>query len=201
MKLSSPLLMGKISDYVPYRNTKAYIAQKSALIRDPGFKNSFDENETLSELMRLCSFTRPDRFRAERRRWDSLESPVPLKYFSAIGVSLSVLNFTVELDQDEFDRALESLPYPDHFIIRLSQASFVRYSIPEQIYDSEKEQFVAAFSEESGLECRMHFGEMKSFIVHPGGRSETVLYLPVFSVSNSRVYFKTRRDEHAGVLT
>lgn len=194
MSTLSPLLVRRPVDYVPYRNCRQYIAQKSARFADPGFRDSFETTPELRGLLEAVGYAHVDRFRNDRRAWDELSAPVPLRYLDAIGVDLHVLEFALEEDVTLFDQALEAAAPRDSFLIRVGEETFMPYLIPDQIYESERIEFLKAFAEESGYECRLGFGGVMTMAAYPGGRSVTVLHTPSMELRGGRVHFRVYSD-------
>jgi hypothetical protein len=194
MSTLSPLLVRRPVEYLPYRNCRTYVSQKSSRYPDPGFRDSFDSTPELRALMEAVGYARVDRFRNDRRVWDELAVPVPLRYLDAIGVDLHVLEFALEEDVALFDQALEAAAPRDSFLIRVGEETFMPYLIPDQIFESERIEFLKAFAEESGYECRLGFGGVKTMVAYPGGRSVTVLHTPSMEQRGDRVYFRVYSD-------
>ena len=61
-------------------------------------------------LMELCGYRNLNKFRMHQHEWNGLQRPVPAKYLKEIGVDFDTLAFTVELDGEEYEKAL-SLPF------------------------------------------------------------------------------------------
>ncbi len=65
-----------------------------------------------------CGYRKSVEFRELRRRWDSLDLPIPRVYFTLIGVDYEALDSALVTDQEEFDRALSEPFFPDRYAMR-----------------------------------------------------------------------------------
>lgn len=186
MKYSSPLLLRQVINYIPYRNTISYINQKSDSCGDIG-------NDFFRKIIPFMQFGELYKFDEVRKLWNGLTIPIPLLYLEEIRADIHVLEFTVDEDVSEFYRALENPVYPDNFII-LAEKPF-NYDLPPQIYDSEKESFLSAFSVESGYECRMHYDQIKTIFAFPDGRTLVSLHVPHAKIISGMINFEFYQND------
>ena len=143
----------KLSDYQRFFHTKAYIKGKS------------DSLKNEKELMRMCGYASLYKFRIHRKGWDSLERTIRKKYLQAIGVSLDTLRFTVDLDNEEYEKAL-SLPFsPTKAVIRVMPTIFSKVELPEGINEEDAIVLLKKLSRQIGKYCFINFGAVKSVFV------------------------------------
>lgn len=90
----------RVEDYIPYFHTMRYLSKKL-----------FECNWDNSNLKKAAGYANLERFLTHRREWHRCEGSIPRGYLDALGVDLHVLEFTVELDQELYDRAIE-FPVP-----------------------------------------------------------------------------------------
>ncbi len=85
-----------IEDYVPYFHTMRYMDRKyhECLLSD-------------EQLKRASGYANIEQFRRHRADWHRCEGSIPKNYMNVLGVDFHVLEFTLELDQQLFDRAIQ----------------------------------------------------------------------------------------------
>jgi hypothetical protein len=160
----------EISDYVPFRHTKTYIRSKSIL---------FPSNHN---LMVSIAYRIIHNFKAHRSEWDLLTRRVPIKYFSAIGVDLDVLRFTLELDQQEFDQFLELPFYPKSGGIRLMSTEYRTIEFPPKTTEGKAIQILQEYSKGTGMYCFITQANIKTIWVQPDGALSTTFYRPEIEI-------------------
>ena len=169
---SSVHQLEKLSDYERFFHTKAYIKGKS-----DSFKNE-------KELMRECGYANLNKFRIHRKAWDNLERPIPRKYLQGIGVSLETLQLTVELDGEEYEKAL-GLPYsPKRAVIRVMPAVFSTVELPKGIDEEEAISVLERMSRKTGKYCFINFGSLKTVFAEPDGIVFARFYRPTIEIKS-----------------
>ena len=173
--ISSVHQLEKLSDYERFFHTKTYIKGKSDC-----FKNE-------KELMRQCGYASQYKFRIHRKAWDNLERPIPRKYLLEIGVNLDTLGFTVELDGEEYEKAL-SLPFsPRKAVIIVLPAVFSQVELPENINEEDAIFILKKMSRKIGKYCFINFGNLKTVFAQPNGFVFTKYYRPMVEIKKDLV--------------
>lgn len=110
--LSNPPI-NKIENYEYGRCIKAYLRQK---LNSCGKSNK--------ELMEASGYTNPGKFQFHQAGWHGLCRNIPMKYLEAIDVDLEVLQYVVELDNENFQKAIKLPRFPTSYIRRLMPAMY-----------------------------------------------------------------------------
>jgi hypothetical protein len=172
---SSVHRLEKLSDFQRFFHTRTYIKNKS-----DSFKNE-------KELMRECGYANLNKFRIHRKAWDNLERPIPRKYLQGIGVSLETLQFAVELDQEEFEKAL-SLPFsPTKAVIRVMPTIYSTVQLPESMGEEEAISALKEMSKKIGKYCFINFGSLKTVFAEPDGLMFTKYYRPTIEIRSDLI--------------
>lgn len=165
----------KLSDYERFFHTRAYFRSKS-----DSFKNE-------KELMRACGYVSLNKFRHHRKAWDNLERPIPRKYLLGIGVNWDTLRFTVELDGEEYEKAL-SLPFsPRKAVIMVLAAVFSKVDLPEGVNEEDAIFILKKMSRKIGKYCFINFGNLKTVFAQPDGFVFTKYYRPIIEIKKDLV--------------
>ena len=173
--ISSVPQANRLDDYIRFRHTKAYIRGKSLL------------HPSSKEIMASIGYRTLRKFTVHRKEWDELTGRIPVKYFSAIGVDLEVLRFTLELDQQEFDLALE-LPFsPKSYGIRLMPTVYHTMDFPSQTTEEQAIVILKDYSKNTRTYCFITVPDIKSVWVQPDGAVLTTLYRPELEIGKEWV--------------
>jgi hypothetical protein len=174
--VSSPIHhLEKLSDYKRFFHTKAYIQSKS---------NTFENSR---ELMQKCGYASLRKFKFRRKLWDNLERPIPRKYLEAIGVRIETLQFTVELDDEEYERALE-LPFsPKKALLRNMPTMFTAFKLPEGVTEEEAIWLLKGLSRKTGKYGFINFENIKTTFAQPDGFVFTKYYKPLLRITGDMV--------------
>ncbi|MGD0724349.1 MAG: hypothetical protein ABSB63_02175 [Spirochaetia bacterium] len=170
--------INRVEDYVRFRHCKAYLKGKS------------DECKDENVLRVECGYSLKNsviKFRHHRKEWDNLERKIPLKYLSEIGVDLDTLKFTVELDQEEFDRALEIPFYPRIVGFRVMAAVFSQFELPENTSEREAIEVTKRFAREKGFRSFIPARDLKTIYVEPNGAVFIDYYRPSLEITETHV--------------
>jgi hypothetical protein len=127
------------------------------------------------------------KFTAHRNEWDELTERIPVKYFSAIGVDLDVLRFALELDQQEYDLALERPFYPKSYGIRLKRTVYHTMEFPPQTTEEQAIQILKKYSKDKRTYCFITVPYIKSVWVQPDGAVFTTFYRPELEIGKEWV--------------
>ena len=167
---SSVHQLEKLSDYERFFHTKSYIKSKS-----DAFKNE-------KELMRKCGYASLNKFRIHRKAWDNLERRIPRKYLQEIGAGFETLAFTVELDGEEYEKAL-GLPFsPSKAVIRVMPTVFSNVQLPEDISEQDAISILKKLSRKTGKYCFISFEGVKTVIAQPDGFVFAKFYRPIVEI-------------------
>lgn len=105
MKNQAPYQLAEHSDYIPFRNCLAYIKEKAEVIPYNSGGNT-EKKKRILAIMNDVGMKNYNKFKRRREEWDKLNGRIPLSYFDSIGVEINVLNQCLELDNEEYKKAL-----------------------------------------------------------------------------------------------
>jgi hypothetical protein len=166
-----------VEDYVRFRHCKAYLKSKS------------DECTNENGLMVECGYSVKSRnkFRIHRKEWNDLERRIPLKYLSAIDAEMETLKFTLELDFEEFDKALEIPFYPCIVGFRVMAAIFSQFELPENTSEREAIEVTKRFARGKGFRSFIPVRDLRAIYVEPNGTVFTKYYRPRLEITKTYV--------------
>jgi hypothetical protein len=179
----------RVEDYIPYFHTMSYLENR--------FQECGADNEYLK---RSAGYANLERFLSHRREWHRCEGSIPRGYLDALGVDLHVLEFTVELDQELYDRVIE-LPVP---------VSTYGVRVPNQ--PAQTKILAGTMDIERAVEFLLNISDrydMKYFINVPGlkyieiSRQDgirEIRYRPEINVTLSSVDFSTRGNGYYSLV-
>lgn len=170
--------VNKVEDYERFRHCKAYLK-----IRSGEYTNE-------KGLMVECGYSVKNslnKFRHHRNEWNDLARRIPLKYLSAIGVEMETLNFTLELDCEEFDRALEIPFYPRIVGFRVMAAVFSQFELPENTPEREAIEVSKRFAREKGFHSFIPVRDLRTIYIEPDGSVFTDYYRPCLEITTTHV--------------
>ena len=169
------LHLEKLSDYERFFHTKAYIKSKSESVTDD------------RRLMRRSGYACLRKFRFHRKAWDNLERPVPRKYLEAIGVDIETLKFTVELDTEEYQKALQLPLSPEIAQLRVMPTLFNTFRLPDGVTEEEAVVLLKRLSRKTGKYGFINHEKIKTTFAQPDGFVFTKFYKPLLRVANDMV--------------
>lgn len=172
--------INNIENYNRFYHTKAYIKQKSEV-----FIDNRNYKEQTKSLMAASGYNDLVKFRKHRINWNNLERSIPLKYLEAIDADLNTLKFTVELDQQEYDRALEIKLFPKSAVIRIMAAVYSDLKFPENTPETEAIEIAKRFFEEKNLMGCINFPDIKTIWIEPNGVVKKTYYRPSIKITNT----------------
>lgn len=148
MNSSTVLEILTVDDYIPYYHTKTYLRNCR--------KKWSGNNE---DLMKASGVYDSEKFSGHLDKWHDCRGRVPYGYLKAIGASYKTIEFTVELDQELYEKAL-NLPMTVRGYVKGRMPGFYRqFDFPEPAdFDS-----VLDFLLEKSLDDQAHY-----FIKIPG---------------------------------
>jgi len=151
----------QIADYQRFFHTKSYIKNKSIAYKEE------------KRLMHVLGYRNIRKLRIHRNEWDGFERPVPLKYLSEIGVDLRTLQFTIELDQEEYDKALTFPLFPIKVAIQASPSSLSLYRFPFATSESDAVSLLRKMARRMNLRFLINYKNLKSIYFLPDGTTVT----------------------------
>ena len=164
-----------VTDYERFFHTRSYIGSKSKVYKDEKI------------LMKLLSYHNLNRLHIHRNTWDAFELPIPIRYLKEIGVDLNTLRFTIELDQEEYEKAL-SLPFfPTKAVIQDSEASFSIIILPIGICEIGAIYFLRKMSLNMNISCFLTLENIKTLYFKPDGKVFANYYKPIVQISEELV--------------
>lgn len=100
-----------VSDYNRFYHTKRYIASKT-VPTDTTFKLSPTTKAAIKKMAVTLGFSNIDKFLKLKHQWDLLQRDIPVSYFDYIGIRADVLEYTLELDNEDYCQTLALPRYP-----------------------------------------------------------------------------------------
>jgi hypothetical protein len=169
--------INKVEDYERFRHCKAYLRSKS------------DECKDERQLLLACGYSirSLNKFRIHRKEWNDLERRIPLEYLSAIGVDLETLNFALELDCEEFDKAAAIPFYPRVAGFRIMSAIYSQLELPENTSEAEAIEILKEFSRGKGFHSFIPVRDLKTIFVEPSGSVHIRYYRPALEITKTYV--------------
>ena len=170
--------INRVEDYVRFHHCKAYLRSKSDVCT----------NE--KGLMVECGYSIKNslnKFRHHRNEWNDLERRIPLKYLSAISVDLDTLNFALELDCEEFDKATAIPFYPRVAGFRVMAAVYLQFDLPDNTSEAEAIEILKRFSAQKCFRSFIPVRDLKTIWVEPNGTVFTSYYRPCLEITKTYV--------------
>lgn len=110
--------------------------------------------------------------------WNSLERKVPLAYLDAIGVDRDTLDFTLELDREEFKRVSQGPFYPKRGSLRLHPAYYQGVEFPEEVSEKEAVEIMREICMDEGLRGFIELHPVKTVGIRADGSVYAVYQRP-----------------------
>lgn len=175
------------ADYERFRNTRAYIN-----IQYEEFIRKRPHEEVHRELMTVSGYAKYTKFLDHLKKWNQLQMKVPVRYLEHIGCKRNVIEFTAELDLQEYEKALEVARYPWVGILRIFAGMYSPLYFPDGTSEEEavrmlveKQKDMAA--KHNGIQFRMaiNYPGIKMIFIEAYGKTETQYYWPRLRFSKS----------------
>ena len=176
-------------DYIRFRNTSLYISQKH--------KKFIGNNEKarLKELCELIGYKNYAKFRRKLDKWTTLENPIPKKYFDAIGIAPNVLEFVVELDNQEYKNALLAPVSINNFVAKYMACIYMPQEIPSTTDELEAIQYVKKFQETTRILCWINIAGLKTISIKPDGTIFHSYVYPSIKIENGNYVFGKSNED------
>lgn len=168
--------INEVEDYTPFYHSKIYLKQKSGSLKY--FKNQIPQIKKIAEKVGYKDF---NQFIKHRKLWHGFQKKIPLSYLKAIGVKLDVLRFTVGLDQNDYQKALEIPLFPKSYIIQTRPFPLTK-KLPQNISE---EKAVELLRKEAVLEnksCVINYPFLKKVFIDTDGSVATAYYQPEIKI-------------------
>ncbi len=179
MNRSSVLEIHTIDDYIPYYHTRIYLRTKKK-----------ESGRSIPELMDAVNITNEERFQNQSLNWHDCRGRIPHSYLGAIGADLATLEFTVELDQELFDRALQ-LPVMVHSYVKGKMPGFYRqYEFPEPAEYENVIDFLLDKSIDDSAHYFIKVAGLKLVDIHRGEIVNETFFRPGLWNSRNWIVFK-----------
>lgn len=188
------------ADYERFRNTLAYINnQYEDFIRNRPFE------DVHRELMSVSGYAKYFKFLDHLKKWNRLMMKVPNRYLEHIGCKQNVIEFTYELDRQEYEKALEVARYPRIGILRIFAAMYSPLYFPDGSSEEEAIQFLvekqrkmAAEHQGNQFSMAINYPGIKMIFVEAHGKIETKYYRPALRFSRFYLFVDTEDGSHQG---
>lgn len=170
-KVSPPA--NQVEDYRFGKHIMAYLDQKVEPWGKVGAVLFKDQREAVKDrrkaLMLASGYANPNKFKAHQIDWHELSRPVPKKYLDAIGIDRKTLELMVELDHEEFERALALPRYPKGITIRLMPAVYSYRELPPGTTEAEALEAMRKTVMSTGLRSCINYPELLTIYVEKEG--------------------------------
>jgi len=153
----------KVEGYHKFFHTKTYLKQKAANYPMIKWK------EWAPKLAEQVGYRKIQKFLNHMEEWNRVERKVPLAYLKAIGVDMDTLDFTLELDREDFKRVSEGPFYPRRGSIRLHPAYYKGVEFPEGTNESEAVELLREICMEKGLRGFIELHPVKTIGIRADG--------------------------------
>jgi hypothetical protein len=173
--------INKIEDYQPFYHSKAYLNKKAGSLAY--FKNQVPKIRKLAKKVGYKDF---NQFIKHRKLWHDFSKKIPISYLEEIGVDLDVLKFTIELDQNDYQKALEIPLYPKSYTIQTRPLPFSK-PLPENISEAEAVELVRREVIIENKSCVIDYPYLKLIFIDTDGSVSTVYYQPEIKIKRGYV--------------
>ena len=144
----------------------------------------------LHERRERCGYRNINKFIKREGDWLGCLRPIPLVYLETICCGLETLKVAVELDVEEYDQALQFLPPPTHFVIRLGCGMCSRRNLPKECSLAQAQELIRQFQlEQPRLGCCLHWTGLLSLFFEKGELVREDRYRPEFILKREGVSF------------
>lgn len=173
--------INKVEDYIPFYNSKIYLEQKSGSLQY--FENQIPEIKKIADEVGYKDF---NEFIKHRKLWHGFKEKIPLSYLKAIGVKLDVLEFTIELDQNDYQKTLEIPQHPKSYIIQTRPFPLTK-RLPQNISEAEALELVRKEAVLENKSCVINYPFLKKILIDSDGSIKTTYYRPDIKIEGEYV--------------
>ncbi len=186
--------INKVEDYIPFYNSKVYLEQKSGSLKY--FENQIPQIKKIAEKVGYKDF---NQFINYRKLWHEFKKKIPISYLEAIGVKLDVLEFTIELDQNDYQKTLEIPLYPNSYIIQTKPFSLTK-RLPKNISEAEAIELIRKESILQNTSCVINYSFLKRILIESNGSVKTIYYHPDIKIEGEYV-IPTKINDYTGNIS
>ncbi|WP_040476954.1 hypothetical protein [Halanaerobium saccharolyticum] len=173
--------INKTEDYQPFYNSKAYLKQKVGSLTY--FKDQIPELRKIAEKVGYQDF---NQFIKHRKLWHNFDRKIPISYLTAIGVELEVLEFTIELDQNDYQKALKVPRYPKSYIIQTRPIPLAR-RLPDNISEDKAIELVKRKAIIENISCVINYPSLKKIFIDTDGSVLPAYYQPEIKIKGKYI--------------
>ena len=173
--------INKIEDYQPFYHSKAYLKQKVGSLTY--FK---DQIPKIRKLAKKVGYKDLNQFIKHRKLWHDFAKKIPISYLEEIDVKLDVLKFTIELDQNDYQKALEIPLYPKSYTIQTRPLPFSK-PLPENIPEAEAVELVRKEAIIENKSCVINYPSLKLIFIDTDGSVSKAYYQPEIKIEGGYV--------------
>lgn len=170
-----------VEDYIPFYNSKIYLKQKSVNLKY--FQNHIF---AIKEIARAAGYKDFNQFNKDRKLWHEFKKMIPLSYLKAINVKLDVLKFTIELDQNDYQKTLDIPSYPKSYIIQNQPFSLNR-RLPENITEDKAIELIRKEAILKNKSCVINYPMLKKILIESDGQVTIIYYKPDIKITGEYV--------------
>lgn len=186
--------INKVEDYIPFYNSKIYLKQKSGSLKY--FENQISQIKKIAEKVGYKDF---NQFIKHRKLWHDFQKKIPISYLKAIGVKLEVLEFTVELDQNDYQKALEIPLYSKSYIIQTRPFPLTR-RLPQRTSEAKAIELVRKEAILKNKSCVIDYPLLKKILIESDGSVKTTFYRPDIKIEGEYV-IPTKINDYTGDIS
>ncbi len=164
--------VNKIENYEKFYFTKTFIKKK---------QEEYSQNKAkgwVTALAEQLGYRKIQKFKKHMEEWNRMERKIPLKYLEIIGVERKTLDFTLELDWEEFEKAKKGPFIPKKAMLRLHPAFYGTMEFPEGTGLEEAIEQLKIVCMEKKIRGFIEFWPVKTIGVRSDGSSYEVFNEP-----------------------
>jgi len=164
--------VNKIENYEKFYFTKTFIKKK---------QEEYSQNKAkdwVTELAEEIGYRKIQKFKKHMEEWNRMGRKIPLKYLEIIGVERKTLDFTLELDWEEFEKAKKGPFIPKKAMLRLHPAFYGTMEFPEGTGLEEAIEQLKIVCMEKKIRGFIEFWPVKTIGVRSDGSSYEVFNEP-----------------------
>ena len=148
---------------------------------------------TLHEKCERMGYRNVSKFIRRESDWLWCLRPIPLMYLDTISCNLEALKSAVALDGEEYDQAIQFLPSPTYFVIRLGCGVCSRRTLPANCTLAQAHELIRQFQiEQPRLGCCLDWPGMRTLFFKQGELIREDRYRPQFILTREGVAFGPR---------
>jgi len=182
----------KIENYEKFHYTKSYIKKKQEEYSESKAK------DWITELAEKLGYRKIQKFKKHMEEWNRMERKIPLKYLEIIGVEGKALDFTLELDWEEFEKAKKGPFIPKKAMLRLHPAFYGTMEFTKGTNLEEAIEELKIVCMEKKIRGFIDFFPIKTIGVRPEGSSYEVFNKP--RVRFSEIFLIPEEKFQSGVI-